>query len=69
LENDSFKWRWETCFLGHRRSAEIISKHLILPLISLNHLAFSSAGVVADLPDDDVEKVRGAALDEQVKIS
>lgn len=52
----SFIWRWETCFLGHRRSAEIISKHLIFPLISLNYLAFSSADVVAELPDADVEK-------------
>lgn len=62
----SFIWRWETCFLGHRRSAEIISKHLIFPLISLNYLAFSSADVVAELPDADVEKVRVAALDEHV---
>ena len=67
MESDSFKWRWETCFLGHRRSAEIISKHLILPLISLNHLAFSSGDVVAELPDDDVEKVGEAALVEHVQ--
>ena len=67
MENESFKWRWETCFLGHRRSAEIISKHLILPLISLNHLAFSSADVVAELPDGDIEKVREAALVEHVQ--
>jgi hypothetical protein len=62
FEGDSFKWRWETCFLGHKRSAEIISKHLIFPLISVNHLAFSSTDVVAELPDADLEKVKGLAL-------
>ncbi|RDB25908.1 hypothetical protein Hypma_006495 [Hypsizygus marmoreus] len=56
LECDSFKWRWETCFLGHKRSAEIISKHLILPLISISHLAFSSPDVLGDLSDADIEK-------------
>ncbi|KAK0223171.1 hypothetical protein IW262DRAFT_1458179 [Armillaria fumosa] len=35
LEDQSFKWRWESCFLGYRASAEILSKHLVLPLIKL----------------------------------
>ncbi|GLB40185.1 hypothetical protein LshimejAT787_0800560 [Lyophyllum shimeji] len=56
LEYETFKWRWETCFVGHKASAEIISKHLIFPLISLNHLAFSSPEPVAELSDADVEK-------------
>lgn len=56
LEGDGFKWRWETCFLGHRFSAELISKHLIFPLISVNHLSFSSVDSVSELPDSDLEK-------------
>lgn len=58
LECETFKWRWETCFLGHRLSAEIISKQLIFPLISVNHLAFSSPDAVGEMSDADLEKVR-----------
>ncbi|KAJ7475786.1 hypothetical protein FB451DRAFT_1244751 [Mycena latifolia] len=54
LECEAFKWRWETCLQGGRFSAEMISKHLVLPLISLNHLAFSSA--VGELSETDLEK-------------
>jgi hypothetical protein len=61
LECDAFKWRWETCFLGHKTSAEIVSKHLIMPLISVNYLAFSSADPVSELSESDLEKV-GAAF-------
>ncbi|KAF9468141.1 hypothetical protein BDZ94DRAFT_845739 [Collybia nuda] len=56
LEGESFKWKWEACILGHKRSAEIISQHLIFPLISVNHLAFSSADVISELLDADIEK-------------
>ncbi|KAJ3515489.1 hypothetical protein NLJ89_g1728 [Agrocybe chaxingu] len=56
LECEAFKWRWEICFLGHKWASEIISKHLIFPLISLNHLTFSTAEVVGEIPDGDVEK-------------
>ncbi|KAF8962773.1 hypothetical protein BDZ97DRAFT_2020814, partial [Flammula alnicola] len=56
LECEAFKWRWEACFLGYRWSSEIISKHLIFPLISLNHLTFSSAEAIGEMPDTDVEK-------------
>ncbi|KAI9568257.1 hypothetical protein HD554DRAFT_2205149 [Boletus coccyginus] len=56
LECDAFKWRWETIFVGHKVSADILSKHLIMPLISANHLAFSSPDVVGDLPPADLEK-------------
>ncbi|PPQ67521.1 hypothetical protein CVT25_006062 [Psilocybe cyanescens] len=55
LECEAFKWRWETCFLGYQRSSEIISKHLIFPLMSLNHLTFSSAQSISDLSDADLE--------------
>ncbi|CAA7267135.1 unnamed protein product [Cyclocybe aegerita] len=56
FECEAFKWRWEICFLGHKWASEIISKHLIFPLISLNHLTFSSADVVGEIPDGDIEK-------------
>ncbi|KAG6836830.1 hypothetical protein H0H93_002676 [Arthromyces matolae] len=56
LGYDGFKWRWETCFLGHKASSEIISKHLIFPLISVNHLAFSSSQAISDMSDLDMEK-------------
>ncbi|KAJ7773198.1 hypothetical protein B0H16DRAFT_1409110 [Mycena metata] len=54
LEYETFKWRWETCLQGSRFSAETISRHLVLPLISLNHLAFTSA--VGESSETDLEK-------------
>ncbi|KAH0585429.1 hypothetical protein H2248_008670 [Termitomyces sp. 'cryptogamus'] len=56
LAYETFKWKWETCFVGHKTSADIISKHLLFPLISLNHLAFSSPQGIVDLSDADAEK-------------
>ncbi|KJA22900.1 hypothetical protein HYPSUDRAFT_1081973, partial [Hypholoma sublateritium FD-334 SS-4] len=55
LEWDTFKWRWEANFLGYSQSSEIVSRHLVLPLISLNHLTFSTSGVIGDMSDADVE--------------
>jgi hypothetical protein len=57
LECDAFKWRWEVVFVGHKLSADILSRHLIAPLISANHLAFSSAEPVSALSESDLEKV------------
>lgn len=56
LECNNWKWRWEPTFLGPKVSAQIISKHLIMPLISVNHLAFSSSDVLGDLAPEDLEK-------------
>ncbi|KAI5982267.1 hypothetical protein EDD15DRAFT_2325177 [Pisolithus albus] len=53
---DTFKWRWDTIFVGHKASADILSQHLIMPLISVNHLAFSTPDVVGDLGAEDLEK-------------
>ncbi|KIK12972.1 hypothetical protein PISMIDRAFT_31213 [Pisolithus microcarpus 441] len=53
---DTFKWRWDTIFVGHKASADILSQHLIMPLISVNHLAFSTPDVVGDLGVEDLEK-------------
>ncbi|KAJ3565774.1 hypothetical protein NP233_g7426 [Leucocoprinus birnbaumii] len=56
LESTSFSWRWETCFVGHKLSAETISRQLVLPLISTNHLMFTSAEPIQVMSDTDVEK-------------
>ncbi|KAL4072583.1 hypothetical protein V8B97DRAFT_1870277, partial [Scleroderma yunnanense] len=56
MECDAFKWRWETIFVGHKISADILSTHLIMPLISVNHLVLTSPNVVGDLSADDLEK-------------
>ncbi|TFY76609.1 hypothetical protein EWM64_g7404 [Hericium alpestre] len=56
LQSDTFKWRWETFLLGPKLSAELLSKHLIVPLISTAHLAFTSADPVSELSDTDLEK-------------
>ncbi|KAI6155021.1 hypothetical protein BKA82DRAFT_306865 [Pisolithus tinctorius] len=56
LECDTFKWRWDTIFVGHKASADILSQHLIMPLISVNHLAFSSPNAVGDFSGDELEK-------------
>nr|GAT60826.1 predicted protein [Mycena chlorophos] len=56
LEGEAFKWRWETCLQGGRFSTDIISKHLVLPLISLAHLAFTSTSAVGESTGSDLEK-------------
>ncbi|KAG1733634.1 uncharacterized protein EDB91DRAFT_1251291 [Suillus paluster] len=56
LECSNWKWRWEPTLLGPKISAEILSKHLIMPLISVNHLAFSSSDVLGDLTPGELEK-------------
>ena len=57
LDFDSFKWRWETYRLGPKTSADVLSRHLIIPLISLSHLSFNSADPVSELGETDLEKV------------
>ncbi|EIN03738.1 hypothetical protein PUNSTDRAFT_128654 [Punctularia strigosozonata HHB-11173 SS5] len=50
-----FRWRWETYQLGPKSSADILSKHLIMPLISVTHLAFASADPVSELSEADLQ--------------
>ena len=57
LECGVFEWRWETNNLGHKRSSEIISKHLILPLITVGNMALSSSESLGEMSDVDLEKV------------
>ncbi|KAI0368731.1 hypothetical protein BV20DRAFT_1021921 [Pilatotrama ljubarskyi] len=56
LRNDTFRWRWETFNVGPKMSADILSEHLIMPLISATHLSFFSADPVSGLSAADVEK-------------
>ncbi|KAJ7052612.1 hypothetical protein C8F01DRAFT_1212469 [Mycena amicta] len=56
LEGEAFKWRWETCLQAGRFSAEVISRHLVLPLISMTHTAFASISAVGELTESDLEK-------------
>ena len=57
LDFDDFKWHWETYLIGPKSSAEVISQHLIMPLLSVTHLAFASADPVSELSDADLESV------------
>ncbi|KAI0064747.1 hypothetical protein BV25DRAFT_1775557, partial [Artomyces pyxidatus] len=56
LRGEDFKWRWETFTMGPRLSSEFLSKHLIIPLISTAHLAFTSADSIGEVSDSDLEK-------------
>jgi len=55
LGSDDFKWRWETYTLGPKVSADVLSKQLIMPLISVSHLAFSSPDPVSELSDTNLQ--------------
>lgn len=57
MECEDCKWRWETNSVGYRISAEIISKQLVFPLITANHVAFASTEPVNEMSDIDLEKV------------
>ena len=48
---------WETISTGPKMSAELLSQHLILPLITTAHLAFYSPDPVSELSEADLEKV------------
>ncbi|KZT29888.1 hypothetical protein NEOLEDRAFT_483938 [Neolentinus lepideus HHB14362 ss-1] len=56
LDCEHFKWRWESYYVGPRTSADVLSKHLIMPLISTMHMAFNSADPVSELSSDDLQK-------------
>lgn len=60
LDCEGFKWRWDTYLLGRKTAAEALSKQLIMPLISMTHLAFYSADPVSDLAEADLEKASRA---------
>ncbi|KAI0254954.1 hypothetical protein BJV78DRAFT_1120054 [Lactifluus subvellereus] len=56
LQGDTFKWRWETSFIGPKQSADVLSKHLIIPLLSTADLAFTMQNAISGISDYDLEK-------------
>ncbi|KAH9178147.1 hypothetical protein EDB89DRAFT_1148478 [Lactarius sanguifluus] len=58
LRGDGFNWRWETFSIGPKQSADVLSKHLILPLLSTAYLAFVSPDAISEISSNDLEKPR-----------
>ncbi|KAF8523820.1 hypothetical protein JB92DRAFT_3257640, partial [Gautieria morchelliformis] len=56
LQASGCKWRWDSYLLGPKTSAKILSRHLIFPLLSVTHLAFSSADPVCELTLEDLQQ-------------
>ncbi|TRM64609.1 hypothetical protein BD626DRAFT_255519 [Schizophyllum amplum] len=56
IEAESFIWTWETNFVGHRMSADLLSQQLIFPLISVTHIALGGQENVTDMTDGNLEK-------------
>lgn len=56
LRGDGFNWRWETFSIGPKQSADVLSKHLILPLLSTAYLAFISPDAISEISTNDLEK-------------
>ncbi|KAH9014312.1 hypothetical protein EDB85DRAFT_2280625 [Lactarius pseudohatsudake] len=56
LRGDGFNWRWETFSIGPKQSADALSKHLILPLLSTAYLAFVSPDAICEISGNDLEK-------------
>ncbi|KAH8831248.1 hypothetical protein DL96DRAFT_1587037 [Flagelloscypha sp. PMI_526] len=55
LSYDTFTWSWHLSSLGSKISSELLSKHLIIPLINLNHLAFVSTTLPNQLSSEDLQ--------------
>ncbi|KAF9649857.1 hypothetical protein BDM02DRAFT_3113105 [Thelephora ganbajun] len=55
LHLEDFVFRWETNWAGPRISAEVISRQIIMPLMSTAHLAFSSPNSVGEISESDLE--------------
>ncbi|KAI9461604.1 hypothetical protein BJY52DRAFT_186079 [Lactarius psammicola] len=56
LRGDGFNWQWETFSIGPKQSADVLSKHLILPLLSTAYLAFISPDAISEISSNDLEK-------------
>jgi len=57
LRGDSFIWRWETFSIGYKQSADVLSKHLMIPLLSTAYLAAISPDAISEISGSDLEKV------------
>ena len=62
LHLEDFVFRWETNTAGYRISAEIISRQIIMPVMSTAHLAFSSPTPVGEMSGSDLEMVSNVEL-------
>ena len=60
LRLEDFVFRWETNIAGHSLSAQVISTQLIMPLMSIAHLAFSSPNSVGEMSESGLETVNEA---------
>lgn len=60
MGGDGFKWRWDACIVPPNLAAEVLSKHLILPLVSTGHLAFTTKEPLGEMSESELEKVRAA---------
>ncbi|KAJ3787010.1 hypothetical protein GGU10DRAFT_394251 [Lentinula aff. detonsa] len=56
IDCEAFKWTWETCFIGYKSSTEIISKHLVLPLLSVTHTVLSVVKPAGEMLESELEK-------------
>ncbi|KAJ3983959.1 hypothetical protein F5890DRAFT_1519963 [Lentinula detonsa] len=56
IDCEAFKWTWETCFIGYKSSTEIISKHLVLPLLSVTHTVLSVVKPAGEMSESELEK-------------
>jgi len=57
LRLEDLIFRWETNSAGPRISADVISRQIIMPLMSTAHLAFSSPNSVGEMSESDLETV------------
>ncbi|EJD53466.1 hypothetical protein AURDEDRAFT_179933 [Auricularia subglabra TFB-10046 SS5] len=54
---EDYTWQWHANAVGYRTSSELLSKHLILPLISFSHVAFTAPQPLQQMPADELEKL------------
>jgi hypothetical protein len=57
FRGEAFEWRWETFSIGPKQSAEVLSKHLMIPLLSTAYLAFISPDAISEISGSALEKV------------
>lgn len=62
LRLEDFVFRWETNRAGPRISAGVISRQIIMPLMSAAHLAFNTTNPVGEMSESDLETVSEVKL-------
>ncbi|KAI0280802.1 hypothetical protein BGY98DRAFT_293472 [Russula aff. rugulosa BPL654] len=56
FRGEGFEWRWETFSIGPKQSAEVLSKHLMIPLLSTAYLALISPDAISEISASALEK-------------